>query len=232
MKGEPITDPPTMPTGRGQVPPWVGLAITLALLAAGAGGLWWHFTRPASSELVEVRPERGPGARGGAASPAVQVQLDGIRQRPNGNYQVHAGDVLMTAVKPAAADKPWTFRFTSTSRDLLTAEQNAALIARMRLPMDRRFAESLKVTEEQLRRLRDVGSGSALLVSPDDQQRIGQLWNAYLTAADKSVAERELISTLRQVGQRSLEPTKRDIAERVRQIQSILTAEQIAAFRQ
>ncbi|HWP40432.1 MAG TPA: hypothetical protein VNL70_05855, partial [Tepidisphaeraceae bacterium] len=101
-----------------------------------------------------------------------------------------------------------------------------------RLPMDRRFAESLKVTEEQLKRLRDVGSGSALLLSPDDQQRISQLWNAYLTAADKTAAERELIGTLRQVGQRSLEPTKRDIAERVRQIQSILTPEQIAPFRQ
>jgi hypothetical protein len=208
---------------------WLALAIMLAIVI-GAGYLMYErlFGGAAGSrDLVDIVPLRG--IPGNFVQPPVQA--DGVRELGANSYQIKAGDARVN-VRRTKADEPWTYNFTYQRRDLLTPEQDAALTARWRLPRDAAYAKSLSVTPEQIKQLEDLPGREGMIVADTDRARVGSLFEAYVKAAPPRQGETTaLVDALREIGERSLQPTRDTLADRAAKIQAILTPEQLAKFR-
>jgi hypothetical protein len=71
-----------------------------------------------------------------------------------------------------------------------------------------------------------------MIVADADRSRIASLFDAYLKAAPPRQAETTaLVDALRDIGDRSLQPTRDALADRAAKIQAILTPDQLAKFR-
>jgi hypothetical protein len=225
------TDAATDAAGTARMPvrAWLALAIMLATVA-GAGYLMYQrlFGGAADSpHLVDIMPMRGIAANFGQPP----IQADGVRELGSNNYQIKAGDARVN-VRRTKADDPWTFNFTYVRRDLITPEQDVALIARWRLPRDPAFAKALNVTPEQIKQLEALPGREGMIVADADRARVASLFEAYLQAAPPRDAQTAaLVDALREIGERSLQPTRVALADRAAKIQAVLTPEQLAKFR-
>ena len=222
--GVPATEAP-----RGPWRAWLALAIMLATVA-GAGYLMYQRLFGGASDspdLVDIMPMRGIAANFGQPP----VQADGVRELGPNSYQVKAGDARAN-VRRAKSGEPWTFNFTYVRRDLITAEQDAALTARWRLPRDAAYAKALNVTPEQIKQLEGLPGREGMIVTDADREKVASLFGAYLQAAPPREAQTTaLVDALREIGERSLQPTRDALADRAARIQTVLTAEQLAKFR-
>lgn len=212
---------------------WAGISVAVALFGLVVAWIgyatWTYVTGPNRAELREVMPDFRQGRV--AVAPRVQAPVDGIRSRPNGSYIARAGDVAMVATK-SRDGKSWNLAINYSRTDLADAEQNAALTARFRLVADAAFAKSLKVTPEQIAELKKIPYGINMVISDSDRAAIKSQWDAYLAAQDKAGPEKMIVDNLQQIGKNSMAATQADVAARVAQIKKILTAEQVAPFKQ
>lgn len=227
-----MTDQPTTtdaPPTRLPLRAWVALAIMLATVA-GAGYVMYQRLFGGASDspdLVDIVPLRGFAANLGQPP----VQADGVRELGSNSYQIKSGDARVN-VRRAKPDAAWTYNFTYVRRDLITPEQDAALTARWRLPRDPAFAKSLNVTPEQIQQLEQLPGREGMIVIEADRATIASLFEAYLEAAPPRQEQTlALVDALREIGERSLQPTRDTLADRAAKIQAVLTAEQVAKFR-
>jgi hypothetical protein len=208
---------------------WLALAVMLATVAA-AGYLMYHRLfggADGSRDVVDIVPMRG--IPGNFVQPPVQA--DGVRELGANSYQLKAGDARVN-VRRTKTEEPWTYNFTYQRRDLVTPEQDSALTARWRLPRDPAYAKSLNVTPEQVKRLEELPGREGMIVADADRARIASLFDAYIKAAPPRQAETTaLVDALRDIGDRSLQPTRDALADRAAKIQAILTPDQLAKFR-
>jgi hypothetical protein len=230
-----MTPQPTHAAQIPQTPKWVGwLAAGLILVTVlGIVGwvVWSYASGPKKSELVEVPPDfrRGVGATGTPRRQVV-VNRDSVRSRGNNSFLATSGEVLLSANKDPNS-KEWNLVLNYSRPDVPTAQQTPILTARYRLTSDPKYAKSLKVTDDQVKKLQEIGPATNMALSAADQARIKQCWDAYIAASDKAGPEQELLKAMREVGNASLEATKKQIVDRCNQVQSILTPEQLAAFK-
>lgn len=216
-----------------QVPKWVGVMIAVLLLSsmAAAGGYWiWaRATQPSRSELVEVAGLPQIRTAAIAAPPPLNVQrINGANNQVG--YQIRASDAMLLAQK-GPNDPDWVLNGRYNRSDLMTPDQTAAITARFRLTSDPAFAKSLKVTEDQLTKLKEIPSSTPMTMSDADQKRIKAAIIAY-HASPQPAGEQGLVKMLQEISTSSLNGTRAAITEKVKQIQGILTAEQIAPFKQ
>ena len=208
---------------------WLALVVMLATVAA-AGYLMYHRlfgSADNSRDVVDILPMRG--IPGNLVQPPVQA--DGVRELGANSYQLKAGDARVN-VRRTKAEEPWAYNFTYQRRDLVTPEQDAALTARWRLPRDPAYAKSLNVTPEQVKQLEELPGREGMIVADADRARIASLFDAYLKAAPPRQAETTaVVDALREIGDRSLQPTRDALTDRAAKIQAILTPEQLAKFR-
>jgi hypothetical protein len=230
-----MTQHPVQAVDAPQTPRWVGWLVAGLILASVVGIVGWvvwsYVSGPKQSELVEVQPNFAQRPMGAARRPVAPVVRDSVRSRGNNNFSATSGEVLLSATR-APADKDWNLVLNYSRPDVPTPDQTPILTARFRLTSDANYAKALKVTDEQIKKLRDIGPATNMVLSPADQTRVKNAWNAYIAATDKSAAEQELLKAMREVGAASLDATKKQIVERCKQVQEILTPEQLAAFKQ
>jgi hypothetical protein len=231
MTEQPTRPPPQAP----QTPAWVGWIVAgliLTSVVAIVGWVVWSYVSgPKQSELVEVDPGFG-GRRvlpGGRQQPRVVINREGVKPRGPNSFGATAGEVLLSASK-GANDKDWSLVLNYSRPDVPTPEQTRILSARYRLSNDANYAKALKVSDEQVKKLRDLGPATNMALNDSDRARIKAAWEAYLAAGDKTGPEQELMKAMREVGGASLEATKKQIVERCQQVQQILTPEQLAEF--
>jgi Spy/CpxP family protein refolding chaperone len=211
----------------------VGIMVAVVLVGGmlGGGALWAlsnHF-KPDPKMLTEVQAPMG-------ARVAAQIQprppAEGVQQTRPGNYQVRAGEVVMFASK-GPNDTDWNLRTLYNKSDLLPADQQAALVARMRLTADGAYAKFLKVSDEQIAKLKEIpatASIAEMAMPPDDLARLKAAWAQYI-AAQKSDNEQAVVKLLKELGVKNLAGTRAAITARADQIKAILTPEQIAPFK-
>ena len=227
MTDQPATTP--APPTRMPLRAWLAMAVMLAIVA-GAGYLMYQRLFGGASDspdLVDIMPMRGIPANFGQPP----VQADGVRELGSNSYQIKAGDARVNVRRPKA-DEPWTFNFTYVRRDLITPDQDAALTARWRLPRDPAFAKSLNVTPEQVKQLDGLPGREGMIVADADRARVASLFEAYLQAAPPRDAQTSaLVDALREIGERSLQPTRDALGDRAAKIQAVLTPDQLAKFR-
>lgn len=221
---QPTTDRPQ--TERFPLRAWLALMAMLVIIAA-AGYLMYERVVGSSSysrDLVEIAGSRRLPDFG-----APRVVPDGIRPIGSNMYRVKAGEGLLTISKRREA---WNFNFSYDKPDLSNADEQAAFTARFRLTRDAAFAKSLNVTEDQIKKLRELPPREGMVVSEPDRQRVSKLFDEYLqTPQPREQQTAALVQALREVAERSLPATRQTLAQRVREIQEILTPEQITRFK-
>jgi hypothetical protein len=222
LETAPITEATTTNPPR-QVPKWLGFAVAIGMMLLLLGGIgWWVFSfynKPKASELTEVM-DRTANMRG----------IDGVRAAPNGSYHVRAGDVTLTVTK-GKTDKDWNLNLLSAKPDLVPPEYVAPLQARRAISTDPGWIRTLKLSPDQVKQLKAIPGGGNMILSDAEREQIKTMWNAYMSASDKAVAENDLIFQLHHIGRSSLAATRADIAERAKKVQTILSPEQIAQFK-
>jgi hypothetical protein len=230
---------------RRKMPAVIAVVVILLMLAGGAYMLWSAWT--GNSAI-------GGGAVVGAGDPpsnhpqwevqriARQAEMQAAQlNRPDGFLRVPAnaepelkagayhmyfgkrgnGDVLVRLL-PMRLD------------DFITAEQRQVLSMRGRILNDKAVATFLKVTPEQIAALRKVSGGNgSMVIEPADEQKVVALYKTYQSAqgSAKSEVEKQLALLARDIASRSTGPTKKSVADRVAAIQSIMTSDQIEAFK-
>lgn len=223
------------------IPKWVGVMVAVAIFGSmvGGGGLWaWsYYTRPDPKNLVEVGAPSSLLSRSVVSAPrppAFPFIANGITQTSPINYQLNTPDFTMLATKVGT---DWNVRLIYSKPDLLTADQKAALIARQRLGMDPLFAKSLKVSDEQVAKIKAVPflspSNLTLTLSPADLDKIKKTWSGFISVTPPKAADAPaLLNTVQEIGKANLATTRKTVADISQQVQEILTPEQLAAFKQ
>ncbi len=228
-----------------KVPTWVGVMVAVVLVGSllGGGALWFwsSHSKPDPKSLVEVRAAgTSVTAQGLRVTPNQVPQTrtiaPGIQQTSAMNYVVIGGDFGLSASKPANATD-WNINLNYRKTDLLTPDQQAARMARMRLPNDPLFAKQLNVTAEQVEKLKKLPAVTALnpwlTVAPADIDKLKKMWTAFIaTNPPKPEEAAKLVAAVEQTGKANLETFRASLVGGVKEIEGILTPEQIAAFKQ
>jgi hypothetical protein len=217
-----------------QVPRWVGVMIAVVLVGSMAGGgalwAWSYYSRPSEKDLAEVRAS--PSMISVAPRPPQTNVILPISTGANKSYQIRGTDIVVSVAK-LPNDSDFTFRFLYSKADLIPADQVVALSAHGRLIQDPAYAKFLKVTDDQLKLLKEVSAEritTILVVAPADLAKMKSLFAAYI-ATPKSDTEQAVVKAAQQIGQASLAPTRAAIGPKAAKIAQILTAEQLAAFK-
>jgi hypothetical protein len=221
-------------TPRKQIPRWVSVIVVLLFVAGGAWLVWAYLGGRAWFGQPETFGESDPPSAHMRDAPAMP---DGIRQVRPDVWMVRAGGVGMNVRK----QRDGTVSLSPYYQSGIDPAQQSVLSARWRLPRDQAMAKAVGATSDQIARLRKLpgaggggwgGNGGAIEMEPGDSDQLKKLWSAYASAdgAARDQAEAELIAGLTDLGARRMDATKRANDERVAQVQSILTPEQLRKF--
>lgn len=224
----------------------VRLGVFIAAVALLAGGGWYtrqHFVGdsvPLGVELDVGNAVRGGMRFGGPRGPGRNSPLnvdvtqmpDGIRPLPAGQFAGKAGEFsVMLPAKPAINQ----IRVLFTGADWASPEQRRILDARRELIANPTLAEKIKLTPQQREKLTQIPIDRARTLTLDRPQReqLLNLWLAIDAATDPAAKEQagnQFINTLRQMGPGALDASRQQTAQRVEQIKSILTPEQLKLY--
>lgn len=214
----------------------VGLLVTV-LLGWGLWSLYGYLvgegSKP-SGDAVLVPDLGGPprtrgaaGRRGDFRGISQPVVADGVREVLANTFLVRKQGSLARLARQT--DGSFALRFGYDRSDLLPDDQRRALRAAYDAVGRRGIAEQLKITPEQMTKLRELGPDPGMVVSPEDRSAFMEAWTKYHAAApsERPAIEPELLSLLEQIGNRSLDATRAALAERAAKAMSILAPEQV-----
>jgi hypothetical protein len=197
----------------------LAISILAVLLLGGVAFGWWRWqsTRTPDEPLVDVGG--GPGAW--MQRPMMQQPPpDGVR-KVGSSYRLKTGDATMYVSQTKAGG--WQYNFSYQPNRAMNGVDAAILLARYN-------SQALELTKDQIDRLEKLGPfSSGMVVSDPDRAKIAALWETYAKASGgaQAQAENALKSTLADIANRSVEPTKAAIQDRVAKIREILTPEQV-----
>jgi hypothetical protein len=230
------------------IPVWF-TGLVLLLCIGGGGWLITWYMRDTSHQVVDIPEDkttpanfsgkgwRGPFANGngtngvnnqgaGQKLPRFNPNADGIQQSSRASYQARMGDTIMNI--NASANR---FDFIPRYQITQTPEQLELAGMRLAILTDATWRENLKITDDQLKKLRNAAAQTAQL-DPADRTRLADLWKAYHDgpAAGKPAAEKEFLAAVVAIGKKNGEPFKQQEARRIEAIKAALTPEQIAIY--
>jgi|GEM_PF-4758830 len=218
-------------------------SVTL-LIAAGAYGAYATFigdSVPVGKEIEVGGMQRGFGRIGGGmrnrarnlpAAVDITTAPDGIKPIGLKQMSVKSGDYFTQL--PEGTDIPENTRLY-TVRDLLDPEEAKILQARVDLVMNADLAKRLQLTKEQIEKLSKiaVNRGSGLRLEKADRDELKALWKAVNTAPAgpaKDAATQTLLTQMKVIGDRCIEPTKKMMNNRTQQIKAIVTPDQLQKY--
>ncbi len=218
---------------------WLSVLIVLLCLGGGAWFIGWYVGTPIASGPVivgdaQVDPAPNRNVNRGQNRPNRQPAGD-VRELPatsaGKRWQVRSGVSIMQVVQ--AAGQAASFTYTYNNPRFLNDAQRDTWMMFYRLRFDRAMADHVKLTDEQKKKLADVSTTLDMRVSDADKAKLAEAWAAYHAAevGGKEKAAETVTNVLREVSRTSLEPTRTDFDARIAVIRSILTDEQIQAYR-
>jgi hypothetical protein len=218
------------------VPRW--LAIAIVVLAIGGAGWFVYsqfFAGPRAGQEVDIGTiPRSPSARMAFRAAPPAPPADGIASIGPNYWRIKTGEF---SANLALKESPVTpIRIYYGKADLISPEQAELMVARRQIVANQELANQLKVTPEQMAKLSAVplSMGQGLKLAPADRERLNTDWQAWIAAdtAGKRAAEQKVLATLKDVGTKSIAPTRDEFSTRAADIKSILTNEQIKEYRQ
>jgi hypothetical protein len=217
------------------------LSITTLILV----GVWFAWSTfagnsvPVGKEIDVGAMRGGRGAayaanriRARAQQNDITQQPDGIRPMGVGQVSVKSGDYFTQL--PEAADAPDNVRLY-TAQNLISGELDMLLRARVEIASNPKVAEQLQISKEQIEKLTKIplNRGAGLRLDKNDRDEIKTLWKSVYTApagAPRDAATQTLLAKIREIGDRTLEPTRQLMNKRGDDIKAILTPEQLQKY--
>ena len=122
------------------------------------------------------------------------------------------------------------------SRGDVMTPQTRQLLQLCRESVNAGTAKSLNLTPDQVKKLAVIRQQavSGMKVEEADRNKLRELWKAWTSAKDpaaKAAAQTAMLAALKDVGARSLEPSKKQYADLAEQIHKVVTDQQIATYR-
>ncbi len=211
------------------IPVWF-TGLVLLLCIGGGGWLITWYMRDTSHQVVDIPEDKtapanfngkawrpfatGNGNNGGnnqAAGqklPRFNASADGIQQSSRSSYD-----------------------FIPRYQNTQTPEQLELAGMRLAILTNSTWRENLKVTQDQIDKLRNAAA-QTMQLDPADRTRLAELWKAYQDgpAAGKAAAEKSFLAAVVEIGKKNGEPFKQQEAKRIEAIKAALTPEQIAIY--
>ncbi|CAN5331912.1 hypothetical protein BH09PLA1_BH09PLA1_20570 [soil metagenome] len=197
------------------------IAMLVILVGGAAGfGFWqWQSNRAPDEQLMDPPMGRNFGG-GGNFARMPEPQRDGVRKTGT-SFTIRTGQAVMVALPTEG--NTWRFSYRYQPGKFSSPDQPAFLTAKYQ-------SMALGLSDEQKKQLNALPAFvGGMVVSPDDQKKLEGLWNDYNTASDSDKPKREqaLVDELRNVAERSTQPTLAAVDEYVGKIKAILTPEQV-----
>ena len=193
-------------------------------------------TSPATSPTtakIDVGPAL-PNQRGPEPTPRANA-ADGLLPGSGKLAVTFQANHTRAVFDPPTSAAP-AVRLFYIDRGFIPQADQELIVAGFRLPRDPELVARLGVTPEQLQRLasRPPPPPRVMLASPADVAELQRLWSAYRAAAEprKATASRQIAETLARIADAARQPTQAAFAKRAREIEAILTPQQIAAYRE
>ncbi|HLL90298.1 MAG TPA: hypothetical protein VK324_13445 [Tepidisphaeraceae bacterium] len=219
------------------MPAWLAVAVVLLCVGGGAYLLYWYFNAPPRSIAIPMtepaQPRAFDGRRGGNRTVAPVVDdnwTDDIRALGAGNWNVRAGDAGLWVGKRQVSGAA-TLNLRPYYRNPLLTGADAKLASVPTQAQRRPEAlANLALTPEQVQKLSAIRPVRGMKVDPADDAKLKELWAAYDAADDaaKPGHKAAVLAALKEVGTKSLEPTKQALTEQVAAVKAVLTPEQVA----
>jgi hypothetical protein len=194
-------------------------------------------TSPASTRPTTAKPDLGPvqrNQRGPEPSPRANAS-DGMLPGGGSLAATFQANKSRVVFEPPASAAP-TVRLFYTDREFVHWPEQDLLVARFRLLREPDLAATLGVTSEQMRRLTSLAPPPprGMLASPADVAELQRLWSAHRAAADprKATTSRQIAEALARIAEAARERTQAAYMTRAREVEAILTPQQIEAYRE
>jgi hypothetical protein len=224
------------------IPIWLTLLILL-LCIGGGGWVVWKYTNTNPPEPITIAPGSPraalvknwrPSEDGGGVNRGPRRNqdddTDGVKAlTANKSWRVRAGNAYMFVNVGRKGD----LEISPNYRSIYTPEQNQLVIMRQRLLQDDAMREFIKITPEQLAKLKSVPPPEGMKMGADEKKKLEDAFQAYRSAKDskaQEAAEKAVVAALDEIGKRRFEETKAYMVKRVEAIQSAVTPDQIKLF--
>jgi hypothetical protein len=195
------------------IPLWINIVVLVVVLGAAGWFLWdqWIGGTPAADKPVDIgavnsnRPMRRPMMQ------QPDFNREGIYSVGPNMFRIHGGDYFMTLAPTESALLP--LRVYYDKPDLVPNEARGVLIEARNINQNPMLAKSKNLTPLQVSQLSQIMqmSGTGLILSDADRKTLSNDWKAYNDAkdgADKTTAQNTLLAAVKDVGGRSLQPTR------------------------
>ena len=223
---------------------WAVGAVAIVMLVVFMLVSWWIFVRirEATSPPAPVTDTGGP-APALAPAPALTTDnaqanwsrpvftlkaADGLRQTSASAWSVKGGRAFMQVRR--LEDVALEFRFVYPFDELLPQETNALLRTRWSLGSTDALVGQLNISPEQLGDLEAVSPATDIPVTSADRRELSILFNDYLSATDKSVAEKTLVEAVVALDAKYYDRTMQTVENIAGQVRQIFTEEQWAGL--
>ncbi len=197
---------------------WLGISAAVALVLLVGMFVWWEFRTPSTGGEIDIG-DVPASARGRS-----QIQSDG-----KGDWNVWCPPASMYI----SGTPPKEFNVDVRTKGLVSDDVRTLAIMAVRVGHDRRIAQAVNATKDQIAKVRDAQFPRAA-VSDDDLATMKKLWADYLAApdSDKLPAKTAPLNGLHTVGDNSIAPTKKLWSDTAALAKSTFSADQIKKFQQ
>jgi len=223
------------------LPIWASILIIIISLS---GGIWivkWYVkSNPLANETkllgeASAAPNNPtpakPRVRANPNQPVVAADPPAyVRATDNNNFTAHIPEAAVVFTQSAAGQPATIKTLNYLNYDFVPQEHRTKLLSARRIARDEAVQKSLKVTPEQVAKLRPLLGQIGMIASQADQDQLKAALNEYLAAGDKNAAQAKVIATLTNLANNSKEATKTTVADRAAKISAIITDEQWKTF--
>jgi hypothetical protein len=229
------------------IPIWLTALVIVLCIGGGAWLVKWYMKEQPKQVVIipddRVLPNNargiwrgqpnvanGNGNNGFRAQPQRDINANGVQSWSKNSYRAKVGDTVMMVIYNANGNGH--FDISPQYLTMRTPAEAEMAVMRMSILSDASWRDHLKVTDDQLEKLRKVPAPKSMTLDPADREKLSELWKAYHDgAADKkAAAEKELLAGLDEVGKKNLAATKAYEATRAELVRAALTPEQIKLY--
>ena len=211
------------------LPAWLSIPIILICLTGGGWIIHWYvMTDPVSHEstILGDPPTQAQfvPAQGGGARNRAPVQRRTILDRTQGRYELRTeqarADVSVLKGKTTIHTITYTGNYS-----FVPDETKKTLFSARTLISDATRTTALKLTPQQINKLRGLSWNVTMVVKPEDRDLIGSQIAEYAAADEKSrpAIEAKVLKTMDDVADRSTDATKKQAMDHADQINQIIT---------
>jgi hypothetical protein len=228
------------------IPLWLTALVILLCIGGGAWLVKWYM-QAQPRQVVEIPDDKvqakpaangwrgafnnGNNGSGFTRNNGIRNQRDinanGVQPWGANSFRIKTGDTVMTV--NYSGDK-----FDISPRYLNVQKVEGAELVMMRLGIltNADLREYLKVTEDQLAKLRAVPLPRSETLDKSDKQELSELWKAYHSAdgSAKAAAEKKLLAAVDEIGKKNRAATVAFEVNRAEMVRAAVTPEQIKLY--